>query len=173
LAPQLFHLAKRFVGSLMATDPPPADDAWARRHLLPGEQQLWASMPAADRSHAVGVSQRVARALGAAATRPVLAAALLHDVGKTEAALGTFGRAVATVHAALAGPRRAGSWRSASGWRGRVGRYVAHPELGAVLLRAAGSDPLTVAWAAEHQGQDRSGVVPAEVAAALAAADDD
>lgn len=173
MAPKLVHLAKRFVGSLVATDPPPAEDSWARGHLLPNEQCLWAAMPAADRSHAVGVARRVAQSLGPEATRPVLAAALLHDVGKTESGLGTIGRAVATVQAVVAGHRRVAAWRGAPGWRGQVGRYLAHPELGAERLREAGSHDLTVAWAAEHQGNDRSGVVPPRVAAALAAADDD
>src|SRR3954467_4558474 len=43
-------------------------------------------------------------ALGSRADRPVLAAALLHDMGKTACGLGTFGRVVATL-AGLVGSR--------------------------------------------------------------------
>jgi hypothetical protein len=104
----------------------------------------------------------------------VLAAALLHDVGKTVAAIGTFRRVAVTVLAKAGGYDRVAAWAAQGpGWRQRAGQYVAHPEIGADLLRKAGSDPLTVAWAAEHQGEDRSGVVPSQVAQALTAADDD
>ena len=54
-------------------------------------------MSRADRRHAAGVARRVEVALGDEATRPVLAAALLHDVGKTESGLGTYGRVIATI----------------------------------------------------------------------------
>jgi hypothetical protein len=56
---------------------------------------------------------------------------------------------------------------------GRVGRYLCHDEIGAGLLAAAGSDGLTVAWAREHHLAPERWTVPAEIARALKAADDD
>ncbi|MCU1379593.1 MAG: hypothetical protein JWN29_2576, partial [Acidimicrobiales bacterium] len=44
---------------------------------------------------------------------------------------------------------------------------------GAELLAEAGSDPLTVAWAAEHHMPSSRWTVPGQVATALAGADDD
>jgi hypothetical protein len=130
-------------------------------------------MPNADRRHAVGVAREVQRALGIEASRPVLAAALLHDVGKIESGLRTYGRVVATLSAAVAGREAAREWRKGRGYVRRVGLYLLHPELGGDLLAMAGSDPLTVAWAREHHlPPDRQTVAP-DVAAALAAADDD
>src|SRR3546814_20809012 len=76
--------------------------------MQPGEAALWARMSAPDRRHAVGVARRVERALGAEAERPVLAAALLHDVGKVESGLRTYGRVVATPSAKVAGRDRKG-----------------------------------------------------------------
>ena len=68
--------------------------------LAPGERELWSRMSNADRRHAIEVARRfVGRRPDA--TRPEMAGALLHDVGKVEADLGTFGRVVATV----VGPR--------------------------------------------------------------------
>ncbi|MGH9111993.1 MAG: hypothetical protein ACRDZN_06830, partial [Acidimicrobiales bacterium] len=78
----LLHLVRRFVGSLRPGGPAPDDDRWAVGLMVHGEVLLWRGMCAADRRHAVGVARRVDTALGARATRPVLAAALLHDVGK-------------------------------------------------------------------------------------------
>ncbi len=164
---QAQHLARRFVGSLSRRPPAPADEAWVRARLLPGERELWARLGPADRRHAIGVARRVVDGLGPAAERPVVAAALLHDVGKLDAGLGTFGRVGATLWALVRG--RAG----AAAGEGRVGRYLRHDVIGAELLKAAGSDPLTVAWAAQHHLPPARWTVPVAVGATLKAADDD
>ena len=134
--------------------------------LLPGERALWGRLSAPDRRHAVGVARSVAAALPGA-DRPVLAAALLHDVGKLDSGLGTFARVPATVVGAAAGRGRAARWP------GRVGAYLDHPARGAARLRAAGSAPLTVTWAAEHHLPPARWSLPRSLADALAAADDD
>ena len=157
------HLARRFLGSLSPRPLAPEDDAWVRRCLLPGEQALWDQMPAPDRKHAAGVAREVDHALDGA-DRAVLAAALLHDVGKVDSGFGTFARVGATLFGLLAGRERA---------RGRLGRYFRHDAIGAELLQRAGSDPVTVTWAREHHLPPERWSLPAEVAAALAAADDD
>jgi predicted HD phosphohydrolase len=90
----------------------------------------------------------------------VVAAALLHDVGKVDADLGTWARALATVV-----DRRTGD--------GRFARYRRHDEIGATLLVAAGADALTVAWAREHHLPPSRWTVPRPLADALKAADDD
>src|SRR3546814_7587731 len=118
--------------------------------MQPGEAALWARMSAPDRRHAVGVARRVERALGAEAERPVLAAALLHDVGKVESGLRTYGRVVATLSAKVAGRDMARTWRRQRGFARRVGLYLLHGEIGGGMLELGGSDRLTVAWAREH-----------------------
>jgi hypothetical protein len=167
------HLARRFFGSLRPGGPPPADDAWACSKLLPAEVELWRRMPNADRRHAVGVAQQVERALGAEATRPVLAAALLHDVGKIESGLGVYGRVVATLCGMFVGRDAAKEWTRSRGFTRRVGLYLRHPDLGGDLLGMAGSDPLTEAWARQHHRSPESWTIDPDVAAALKAADDD
>jgi len=169
----LAHLVSRFVGSLRPGGPPPADEAWVASVLQPAELALWRRMSGADRRHAVGVARRVDAALGEAASRPVLAAALLHDVGKVESGLGTYGRVVATVSAAVAGRATATQWQRGRGFTRRVGLYLNHPTIGGDLLAMAGSDPLTVAWAREHHLPPDRWSVPRPVADALKAADDD
>ena len=167
------HLARRFVGSLWPAGPAGPLDAWAVGHLLEGEVALWRRMSGPDRRHSVGVARRVERALGAEATRPVLAAALLHDVGKVEARLGTYGRVVATLSARVAGPEMATAWRRQRGFIRRVGLYLHHDRLGGDLLALAGSDPLTEAWAREHHQPVDQWTVARPLALALKAADDD
>lgn len=173
MTPKPVHLAKRFAGSLWPAGPKAADDGWARSHLTPGEVGLWQRMPKADRRHAVAVARRAVAALGGTADRPVVAAALLHDVGKVEARLGTYGRVVATLSAAVAGRETAELWSRGRGFTRKVGLYLRHPELGADLLAMAGSDPLTVAWAREHHSPPERWTVPPAVGRALKDADDD
>ena len=166
------HLIKRFVGSLRPGGPKAADAAWAEGHLAPGEVDLWRRMSGADRRHVVGVARRVEAALGDEATRPVLAAALLHDVGKLESGLGTYGRVIATLSVGLAGRETASSWAATRGFTRRVGLYVQHEELGADLLELAGSDPLTVALVREQSWPADDRTAPGELLDALKAADD-
>lgn len=167
------HLARRFFGSLRPGGPRAADEAWVVQLLLPQELELWRTMPNPDRRHAVGVARSVQEALGEAATRPVLAAALLHDVGKTVSGLRTYGRVVATLSGAVAGREMAVAWSETRGFTRRVGLYLDHPRLGGDLLALAGSDPLTEAWAREHHLPADEWTLPVAVAEALKAADDD
>jgi hypothetical protein len=158
------HLAKRFAGSLRPGGPSPADDVWARSLLTEREGAVWDRQSPADRRHAVGVARATAASLGPDATRPVMAAALLHDAGKVHSGLGTFGRVGATLAGIFVGRSRIG---------GRAGTYLRHDALGADLLAAAHSDPLTIAWAREHHLAPERWTLDRRVASALKAADDD
>jgi hypothetical protein len=133
---------------------------------------LWNSLSAADRRHSIGVARETIRLLGDA-PRPVVAAALLHDAGKVDAQLGTFGRVIATLCAKIAGREMAPAWAAKSGFTRRVGLYLQHDELGAVRLELLGSDPLTIAWAREHHLPSEHWTVPEPIANALKAADND
>lgn len=167
------HLAKRFFGSLVPRGEPAADRAWVRSQLLDGEAEVWSRMSRQDRRHAAAVARRVERALGDEATRPVLAAALLHDCGKSVSGLGTYGRVIATLSAELAGHDQAASWSETRGFTRRVGLYLEHPRLGGELLGMAGSAPLTVAWTEEHHLPAEDWSVPVRLGEVLKAADDD
>lgn len=171
--PTARHLVSRFVGSLWPAGPAPGDEAWVSGVLQPGEAALWRRMGGADRRHAVGVARRAQALLAARASRPVVAAALLHDVGKVDGGLGPVGRSLATVAGMAAGRGAAARWADRSGVVGRAGRYLCHDRIGAVLLGEAGSDPLTVAWAAEHHLPPARWTVPRPIGEVLKAADDD
>ena len=70
------------------------------------------------------------------ATRAEVAGAILHDVGKIECGLGTFGRVVAT----LVGERGPRSFHA----------YHDHEAIGAEMARRAGSEPETVELIAQR-----------------------
>ena len=143
--------------------------------MLPGERELWAALSNPDRRHAVGVARGVVARLGADTDRSVVAAALLHDIGKVVSGLGTFRRVGATLTWSVIDSRRASEWASREDTmvRRRLGQYRLHPELGAQMLAAAGSAPLTVAWAAEHHAPPDSWTIPLGIGLVLKACDDD
>lgn len=187
------HLAGRFFGALLPFGPPDPDERWARDHLLPAEQVLWQRMSGPDRRHAIGVARRTVDELtppdGSVdeVGRDVVAAALLHDVGKIESGLGTWARAGVTFAAMAFGREQLVTWSGAGAGVGtggdgdpgsgsrrrRIGLYFLHDGVGADLLSDAGSDPLTVAWAGEHHRPPERWSVDRKVAAALKLADDD
>jgi len=122
------HLARRFFGSLSRRPPDASDQAWVDEHLDAAQLALWARLGAPDQRHSITVARRFV-AIRPAATTPEIAGALLHDIGKLNGPLGVVGRVVATV----VGPRGR-----------RLRAYHDHEDLGAALLRDAGSDEVTV-----------------------------
>lgn len=176
-----FHLAKRFFGSLSNDPPAPDDDRWIRSHLLPGEIVLWEKMSAPDRRHSVQVTRSVTQERPDA-PRPVIAAAILHDVGKVISGFGTYGRVAATVFWAVVPGRARGRiahrWANGEGMGRRrlvrsLGEYRTHPEMGRDLLVQAGSDTFTSNWAAEHHTPSDRWSVSSEWGAVLKDCDDD
>ncbi len=172
------HLARRFAGSLRPGAPTPIDEAWARDSLDDGERDLWARMSNPDRRHAVTVARDVARRWpevdAGRPPRAVIAAALLHDVGKVESGLRTPERVAATLLWSVLDDAVAERWAAAgSPVLARYGRYRRHPEIGGELLRAAGADPLTAAWAEEHHRPEAAWTVDRRVGQLLKACDDD
>ncbi len=134
LPTKVWHLAARFVTSLPPTPPSVDDEVWVDEHLLAGERTLWVQLSNQDRRHSAAVARRFVAARPVA-TRAEVAGAILHDVGKIECGLGTFGRVVAT----LVGPRTAS-----------FAAYHDHEDIGAAMAAAVGSDPATVELIAQR-----------------------
>jgi hypothetical protein len=174
------HRARRFLRTLVARRPRPADLEWASSQLTGPEQRLFAKMSTADRAHSIEVARAVEANLERLGLQPgdeearwILAAALTHDVGKTVAGLGTYGRVMATLSAAAGGSDMGPHWAEKRGMTRRIGLYLQYPTLGADLLAMAGSDERVVAWAAEHHEPEESWTVPLEAGRLLVAADDE
>jgi putative nucleotidyltransferase with HDIG domain len=126
---RLGHLIRRFASAVSSAPPSAADDAWAVGLLSDGEALLWWQMQAQDRRHSISVARRFVAAVDEP-TRDAIAAALLHDVGKSSCRLGTAERVVATI----VGPRTE-----------RFRCYHDHERIGAEMLRDAGASAATIA----------------------------
>ena len=177
------HLIRRFFAALPSGGLPETDRFWVESVLSQKEYALWARQYPPDRRHSAAIARQVERRLADQAlveeaalneeTDWALAAALLHDIGKIEAGLGTWGRVFATIVAKVVGPQRARQWIVRDGYRGKVGAYLNHPEIGAELLHAAQSDPRTIAWAVQHHKPPDKWTIPADIARVLHEFDND
>lgn len=172
------HLVVRFFGAFAPFGPSRDERAWVDEILTTPERAVFARLGRADQREGIAVARRVRRALAPSphADDPsVLAAALLHDVGKSDARLGPVGRAMATLAGALAGHEIADAWTVKGGIARRFGLYLRHGEVGAGILRVAGARESAAAWAAVHHLPERWSEVPfpPEVCMALALADGD
>jgi hypothetical protein len=173
------HRARRFFRALVARRPSPPDLEWAASHLSERERNLFVRMSVADRAHSIEVARIVESKLegigvepGSDESRWIIAAALTHDVGKTVAGLGTYGRVMATLSGSVGGRDMGPLWAERRGMTRRIGLYLQYPQLGADLLAMAGSDPRVCAWAAEHHEPEERWTIPVEVGRLLVAADD-
>jgi hypothetical protein len=138
------HLVERFLGSLRPR-PLDADDvALVEGILAPAELECWRRLGPADRVESVATARAANGALGRDGDDRWVAAALLHDVGKSETGFGPFRRAAATTVAIAFGERRVRQWPNA------IGRYVDHDEVGSRVLARAGARREAVEWAAIH-----------------------
>ncbi len=136
---QLFGALKADVGE--------ADRARVARCLSPEQQRLFYTMAPRDQRHALDVLHNLERQ--GHDDQALLAAALLHDVGK--GAIRLWQR-VAFVLLKAASPRlleRAAS-QDGSPWRRALWRSLHHAELGAALAEASGAPAETVRLVRMH-----------------------
>lgn len=172
-----FHRARRFFESLRPGPPSSSDVEWALGLLNEREQRLFSQMSNPDKRHAVRVARRVEAASDELAGVEVpievaLSAALLHDVGKTEAHLGTYGRTIATLSGVVGGLDLAEIWQDRTGFTRKVGLYLRYGIIGAEMLELAGSDERVIAWSIEHHLPEDAWTVPLEFGRVLVAADE-
>ena len=145
---EIAHLAKRFVLNLVPSQVHEIERQWVHSILSQDEFALWNNMMVQDRRHSVMVGRRFVKHRPAS-SQDEIAGALLHDVGKSAARLGTLARVLAT----LVGPRTS-----------RFVQYHNHENIGATMLRSIGSDELTISMV--------EGFCSAELKEALDRADD-
>ena len=165
------HLVRRFFASLRHQTPRAAEEAWLLAMLSPAEAELYRRQPAIDRHHSVNCALAAREQLGARASRAVIVASALHDVGKADTDLATFGRVGATVAGKVVPASRLCAWEAQPGLRGRMARYAHHDKRGARMLMDAGSHPMVVAWAQEHHEPAASWSIDPAIAQVLFDAD--
>ncbi|MBM3662806.1 MAG: hypothetical protein FJW94_07965 [Actinobacteria bacterium] len=175
---QPWHRFGRLVATRRSSRPSDADLQWASRYLSAAEETLLSTMTGDDQAHVIRVARRVDASVAVSdpllgpERRWMIAAALMHDVGKAEAPLGPLGRSAVTVIVWLGGGRVARRYVDRSGRLGRAARYATYPELGASLLTQAGSDARVAAWSREHHLPMSSWSIPPPAGEVLSRADD-
>lgn len=121
------HLARRFFASLSTKAPSDEDLRWVASVLTATEAELWGRQRPEDLRHTITVARRFV-GLRPHASRDEIAGALLHDIGKIEADLGSVARSLATVLQTGTSAMRA---------------YLDHERIGAEMLRRRGVSEVT------------------------------
>lgn len=126
------------------------DQAPARCVLTAAQFELWSRLSRADRAHSLRVLAKLE------GPSPALAqAALLHDVGKAVTSIYLPQRVLRVLLRGLLPPlwRRVsrGPLNQVPAWRRGLVALAQHPEIGAQLALAAGTDPLVAALIRRHE----------------------
>jgi hypothetical protein len=120
--------------------------------LPPGAQELFRKMSIPDQRHSLNVMRTLRRAGHAQAD--LLAAALLHDAGKSAVKIHPWHRAVIVLSKRFAPGLLTwltGDELRREAWRKPFVVHRAHPEIGADWAARAGCSPLTVSLIRRHQ----------------------
>ena len=132
----------------------PAERAEVAHHLTHLELQLFERFSWSDQAHAL----RVLRLLQTEGhdDPDLLAAALLHDIGKTELSISVVDRCVVVLGSRL-WPNRAKKWGETAQppyrWRKPFVLKMRHAEWGAQLAEKVGSSPLAIQLIRRHQDE--------------------
>ena len=126
----VYHLGKRFLTSLVVRKLNDEEQQLVRSVLLENELGLWMKSMKVDQRHSLVVLKRFI-AIMPDAGRDAQAAALLHDIGKSQLQMGILSRVAAT----LIGPRTQ-----------RFSQYHRHEQLGIELLEAASCSTITIGY---------------------------
>jgi hypothetical protein len=143
------YRVRQFASALLARVSPD-DLREADEVLAPDAQKLFRRMSVSDQCHSLNVMHTLRRQ--GQTTPDVLAAALLHDVGKSAARLYPWHRAIIVLSARFAPGVLAWLTRGEPrGWRRPFVIHRQHTEMGAEWAAQAGCSPLTVSLIRRHQ----------------------
>jgi putative nucleotidyltransferase with HDIG domain len=142
------YRASQFLQALLAQ--PAAEDArLVADHLPPTLRPLHQDMSRAEQSHSLAVLRALLRQ--GQTDSDLLAAALLHDVGKTLTPLRLFDRVLVVLAQRLAPEAaRACSTGAPRGWRRPFVVAARHADWGGDILEQAGASPRLVALVRQH-----------------------
>jgi putative nucleotidyltransferase with HDIG domain len=153
---RILYRARQFWHALNAS-PTSEDLALVRSVLLPAQMSAFSRLQSSEQHHAVAVLRKLKEQ---GETNPdLLVAALLHDVGKSQAPLRSWERALIVLTEAIA-PYKVRQWgaqgdqalaQGLNGWHRVFIVAQGHPEWGARIAREAGASPLVEALIRRHQ----------------------
>jgi len=144
----------------------------ATRALMPEAQSLFRRQATQDQRHALAVYHALQQA--GYTNSHLLAAALLHDVGKAATRLSAIHRSAIVLLGRFMPGLLARLSRGEPGWWNRpFVIHARHAEAGAHWVEEAGCSPLTVALIRRHEDEPTDGLTEEDrLLAALQAADD-
>ncbi len=147
--PRVGYRLRQFWQALLAR-PEPEDLALARQTLTPPQLALFQQLQASEQAHALQVFSQLR--VKDKDQPDLLAATLLHDVGKARHRLRIWERVV-IVLAKASSPARAQRWGGGlpRGWRRPFVIARQHPFWGAEMAAQAGASPLAQALIRRHQ----------------------
>jgi predicted HD phosphohydrolase len=147
------HRLSQGIGALFAFARQP-NLALARRHLSVREFEAFRSMARSEQLHSLQVLHCALKA-DPAAPSALIAAALLHDVGKSRYRLSVWQKTLAVIVEAFAPglSRRLSEDDTITFWRAPFIVRRRHASWSGEMLRACGSDA-TVIWLVEHHQED-------------------
>ena len=135
----------------MTAVPDPAGIELAQSILSPALLDIFFEMQPSEIHHSLEITRRL---VASGETDPdLLAAALLHDVGKSRSPLDLWGRAIVVVAKRLI-PGACRRWGASEDMRGLKRNFVVaeqHPDWGAEMAAAAGASKLTARLIDRHQ----------------------
>jgi exopolyphosphatase/pppGpp-phosphohydrolase len=149
---RVLYRVRQFYLALRA-DADPRDLEQARSVLTPAQMALFTGMQSNERAHAMSVYRQLM--VQGETSSDLLAAALLHDVGKSLSPLRLWERVLIVLARAVfpAQSRRWGNLPAAGlrGWRRAFVVAEQHPAWGAALAAEASASPRLVALIRLHQ----------------------
>jgi len=138
---------RQFVRALFARVSP-SERAIVHDTLSPAQAALYWRMAPCDQRHGLDVYDALCK--DGCQDEALLAAALLHDVGKAAARL-TIAHRVAVVLIEHVVPGWLARWaREGRGWKAPFAAHLQHPQIGAAWAQAAGSSTDIVMLIREH-----------------------
>lgn len=145
----LLYRTRQFWFALTAR-PTQNDLAHAGHFLTPELLQLFLQMQPGEQAHSLEVFRQLQDQ--GETNRDLLAAALLHDVGKSRCPLRLWERVlIVLVRAAVPGQAAAWGQGQPRGWRRSLVVAEQHPAWGAQMAEQAGASPKTVELIRRHQ----------------------
>lgn len=141
------HLARRFLDTVLSRPLEASEAAFVEARLAEPLARLFFEQPAMDQRH--GYEAALFVVASGADVGSVVAAALLHDIGKRHARLGVLGRTMATlmIKARLPLPLRMGAYRD-------------HGAEASLELARLGADTVVVDFALSHHGRRPDSIEP-------------
>ena len=133
----------------------PEERAQVGRLLSAAAAGLFQAMPLQDQRHGLDVAEAFLRK--GESDSVLLAAALLHDVGKARAGLTLFHRTIVVLLQAGWPPGLVRLAGGATGWRRPFWAHVHHPQIGAELASQADCSELTI-WLIRNHHQSAAGI---------------